>query len=342
MKEYIQKLIERHDLTPEEAEDAMLQIMSGKATPAQIGSFLTALRIKGETVSDITSFARVMRRLSLRIKPKVGGRLVDMCGTGGDTIKTFNISTISSFIVAGAGVPVAKHGNRSVTSKSGSADLLEALGAKIDLGPEKVKSMIEETGFGFMFAPVFHSAMKHAAGPRKEVGIRTVFNLLGPLTNPASAGAQLLGVYEECLVAPIAKVLSNLGIEKALIVHGIGGLDEVSTFGPTRVCEVNGNKIDEYFIDPADFGIRTASIIEIAGGDPAENSIIARKILEGAQTGPKLDIVALNAACGIYAGGRSTTIKEALEMAKNSISSGRALIKMNEFIASSKMVEVRA
>ncbi|HUL62550.1 MAG TPA: anthranilate phosphoribosyltransferase, partial [Methanocella sp.] len=238
MREYIQKLVDRQDLTESEATEAMRTIMSGRATPAQMGSFLTALRMKGESVSDITAFARAMRELGQQIHPRTAGRLVDMCGTGGDRVKTFNISTIASFVVAGAGVPVAKHGNRAVTSRSGSADVLEALGARIDLPPPAVERMIEEIGFGFMFAPVFHASMRHAISPRREVGIRTVFNVLGPLTNPASAQAQLVGVYDAALVRPIATVLRNLGVERAIVVHGVGGLDEASTFGPTVACEV--------------------------------------------------------------------------------------------------------
>lgn len=338
MKDYIQKLVDRKDLTQIEAEDAMRYIMSGRATQAQMGSFLTALRMRGESVSDITAFAKIMREFAMRIEPETDSMLVDMCGTGGDLIKTFNVSTIASFVVAGAGVPVAKHGNRSVTSKSGSADLLEALGAKIDVPPLYVKRMIEEIGFGFMYAPVFHSAMKYAIGPRKEVGIRTVFNLLGPLTNPASAKAQVMGVYDEALVEPIAKVLLNLGVERALVVHGLGGLDEVSTIGPTLICEVSGGRIRSYTITPQDFNIPEASITDIAGGDARANSVIAREIL-GAKKGRQRDIVVLNAACGIYVGGAASTIHEAIGEAIRSIDSGRAMAKLNDYIRLSRRLE---
>ncbi|MCD1296342.1 anthranilate phosphoribosyltransferase [Methanocella sp. CWC-04] len=342
MREYIQKLVAGKDLTSGEAEDAMRRIMSGEATQAQIGSFLTAMSLKGGSASEIASFARVMREFAHRIEPKVRGRLVDMCGTGGDAIKTFNISTIASFVVAGAGVPVAKHGNRSVTSKSGSADLLEALGAKIDMPPEKVRANIEEIGFGFMFAPLFHSAMKHAIGPRKEIGIRTVFNVLGPLTNPASAKAQVMGVYDEELLPLIAKVLSDLGVEKALVVHGVGGLDEVSTIGPTRICEVTDGKLEIYSIHPSDFRIREVKVIDLQGGDPYSNCLITRDILQEKKKGPKRDVVLLNAACGIYVGGKAGSIEDALELASESIDSGRAFEIMNAYLKSSRLAEAYA
>jgi anthranilate phosphoribosyltransferase len=263
-----------------------------------------------------------------------------MCGTGGDTIKTFNISTIASFVVAGAGVPVAKHGNRSVTSKSGSADILEALGAKIDLPPAAVERMIEEIGFGFMYAPVFHASMKHAISPRKEVGIRTVFNVLGPLTNPASAQAQVLGVYDAGLVGPMAGVLRNLGIKRALVVHGVGGLDEVSTFGPTIVCEVRNYELQPYEIDPSDLGLGTAKPSDLSGGDASANATLARRLLEGKETGPKRDVVIANAACGIYVGGRVATLSDAVEVAARSIDSGKALAVLEEYVRRSKEAAV--
>ncbi len=336
MREYIQKLVDRQSLTESEAADAMRTIMSGKATQAQMGSFLTALRMKGESVSDITAFARIMREFCVQIHPNAGRTLVDMCGTGGDTIKTFNISTIASFVVAGAGVPVAKHGGRSVTSKSGSADVLEALGAKIDLPPAAVERMIEEIGFGFMYAPVFHASMKHAVSPRKEVGIRTVFNVLGPLTNPASAQAQVLGVYDSALVIPLADVLRHLGVERALVVHGVGGLDEVSTFGPTTVCEVRKGELLPYEIDPADIGLARASPADLAGGNAAENAVLARRLLEGLERGPKRDVVLANAACGIYVGGAAATLYAAVEAAARSVDSGRAMAVLEAYVARSR------
>ena len=332
MRSYIQKLVDRENLDNAEAEDAMRYIMSGRATQSQIGGFLTAMRMKGVTVPEITAFALVMREFAVSIRPKVNGQLVDMCGTGGDTIKTFNISTAASFVVAGAGIPVAKHGNRSVTSKSGSADVLEALGAKIDLQPAEVECMIEDIGFGFMFAPVFHSAMKHALGPRKEIGIRTIFNLLGPLTNPASARAQVMGVYDEALVEPIGRVLANLGVERALVVHGVGGLDEVSTFGPTRICEVDHGRTTAYVINPEEVGLSVASVSDLAGGDSKANSAMVTGILNGTEHGPRRDIVLLNAACGIYVGGAAGSVRDAIEVAEDSIGSGKAFEKLNEYV----------
>lgn len=332
MREYIQKLVDRQDLSESEAAGAMRTIMSGKATQAQIGSFVTALRMKGESVSDVTAFARTMREFGVQIHPQTGRTLVDMCGTGGDTIKTFNISTIASFVVAGAGVPVAKHGNRSVTSKSGSADVLEALGARIDLPPAAVEHMIEEIGFGFMFAPVFHASMKHAVSPRKEVGIRTVFNILGPLTNPASAQAQVLGVYDVNLVIPLADVLRHLGVERALVVHGVGGLDELSTFGRTVVCEVRRGELLPYEIDPADIGMIRASPADLSGGNASDNAFLARRLLEGLERGPKRDIVIANAAAGIYVGGAASTLRGAVEAAADAIDSGKALAVLEAYV----------
>lgn len=310
--------------------------MAGKATQAQIGSFLTALRIRGESVSDITAFALAMREFAVKISPKTARPVVDMCGTGGDTIKTFNVSTIASFVVAGAGVPVAKHGNRSVTSKSGSADILEALGAKMDTQPSAVQSMIEEVGFGFMFAPVFHGSMKHAIGARKEVGIRTVFNLLGPLTNPASAKAQVVGVYDASLVPVVAKVLRNMGTERAMVVHGVGGLDEVSTFGQTSVCEIKDGKVLPYEISPTDFGLPLVTPQDLKGGDAAENAALAYRLLRDHEKGPKRDIVLLNAACGIYVGRAAPSIKDALQLAADSIDSGKALAVLEQYVSRSK------
>jgi anthranilate phosphoribosyltransferase len=336
MREYIQKLVDRQDLSENEAAEAMRTIMSGKATQAQIGSFVTALRMKGESVSDVTAFARIMREFGVQIHPRTGRTLVDMCGTGGDRIKTFNISTIASFVVAGAGVPVAKHGNRSVTSKSGSADVLEALGAKIDLPPAAVECMIEDIGFGFMFAPVFHASMRHAISPRKEVGIRTVFNILGPLTNPASAQAQVLGVYDAALVLPLADVLRHLGVERALVVHGVGGLDEVSTFGHTIVCEVRNGELLPYEIDPGDLGLIMASPADLSGGNAADNAVLARRLLEGLERGPKRDIVIANAAGGIYVGGAASTLRGAAEAAADAIDSGKALAVLEAYVSRSR------
>lgn len=336
MREYIQKLVDRQDLSESEAAEAMRIIMSGNATQAQIGSFLTALRMKGESVSSVTAFARIMREFGVQIHPRTGRALVDMCGTGGDAVKTFNISTIASFVVAGAGVPVAKHGNRAVTSMSGSADVLEALGARVDLSPQAVERMIEEIGFGFMFAPIFHASMRHAVSPRREVGIRTVFNVLGPLTNPASAQAQVLGVYDASIVVPVADVLRHLGVERALVVHGVGGLDEVSTFGPTIVCEVRDGKLLPSEIDPCDLGLARASPSDLSGGNAAENAALARRLLEGRERGPKRDVVIANAACGIYVGAAAATLSEAVDVAARSIDSGRALAVLEAYVHRSR------
>jgi len=336
MKEFISKVVEGRDLSEEEAEQAMRLIMSGEATPAQIGSFLTALRMKGETIEEIASFARVMRQFAARISPRVEGRLVDTCGTGGDRMKTFNISTIAAFVVAGAGVPIAKHGNRSVTSKAGSADLLEALGVNLNLTPEQVEGIIERIGIGFMFAPAFHGAMKHAIGPRKEIGIRTVFNVLGPLTNPANAQAQVLGVFDASLVEPIARVLSRLGVEHALVVHGLEGMDEISTCGETLVAELKGGEVETYTLSPEDFGIRRASPEELLGRDAQGNAAIARALLEEKETGARRDIVVLNAAAGIYVAGRAKSIDSAINLAEESIDSGRAYEKLLALVEASR------
>jgi anthranilate phosphoribosyltransferase len=332
---FIQKLVNRQDLTREEAGEAMGLIMSGRATQSQIGGFLTAMSMKGVSVPEITAFAMTMRDFALRINPEVDGTLVDMCGTGGDAIKTFNISTAASFVVSGAGIPVAKHGNRSVTSRSGSADVLEALGARIDLKPSAVQSMIEGIGFGFMFAPVFHGAMRHALGPRKEIGIRTVFNLLGPLTNPASAKAQVMGIYDGALVVPIAEVLANLGVERAMVVHGVGGLDEASTFGPTCVCEVRDGSTRAYTLSPESLGLEKASVADLAGGDARANADIVVNILKGAG-GPRRDVVLLNAACGIYVGGKASSLQEAMAVAAGSVDSGAAYGKLAEYVERSR------
>ncbi len=336
MKEFISRVVEGKDLSEEEAEQAMRLIMSGKATPAQIASFLTALRMKGETIEEIAAFARVMREFAARINPSVDGRLVDTCGTGGDRVKTFNISTIAAFVVAGAGVPIAKHGNRSVTSKAGSADLLEALGVNLNLQPKQVESIIEEIGIGFMFAPAFHGAMKYAIGPRKEMGIRTVFNVLGPLTNPANAQAQVLGVFDSALVEPIANVLARLGEEHALVVHGLDGMDEISTCGETLVAELRNGKVETYTISPEDFGIERASAEELAGRDAQGNAEIARALLRDREGGARRDIVVLNAAAGIYVGGKARSIDSAIDMAEKSIDSGKAYDKLLALIEASR------
>lgn len=331
MQVAIGKLIERKELTEAEAGDAMKCIMSGQATQAQIGSFLTALRMKGETIAEISTFARVMREFAVRINPKVDGVLVDTCGTGGDKIKTFNVSTAAMFVAAAAGVTIAKHGNRSVTSKAGSADVIEALGARIDLPPPEVQRMIEMIGIGFMFAPLFHGAMKHAIGPRREMGARTVFNILGPLTNPAGAQAQLMGVYDAALTEKLAHVLGRLGCRRAMVVHGLDGLDEISTIGKTRISELSDGEVKTYLVAPEDFGIKRVRPTDLAGGDADENAMILLKVLAG-EEGPRRDIVLLNAAAAIVVSGKASGLHEGLALAARAIDSGRAYEKVVQFI----------
>lgn len=329
----IDKLVDSRNLAKEESEKAMKQIMSGEATPAQIGAFLSALRIKGETPTEIASFARTMQKFATRIYPDVEGTLVDTCGTGGDDLDTFNISTSAMFVAAGAGVPIAKHGNRSVTSKSGSADVLEALGVDIDVPPKTVKRSIEKFGIGFMFAPNFHQSTKHASGPRKEINLRTVFNVLGPLTNPAGAEGQIVGVYDGSLTEKIARVLEKLGTERALVFHGMDGLDEMSTLGETQISELSDGVIRTYTVEPEDFGLTRAEVEEISGGDARENGRILLRILKGKE-GPRRDITLLNAAAAIFVGGKSDNLNECLEIAREALDSGKAYKKLEKLVDS--------
>lgn len=334
IKEGIQKLIDGMDLTYEESQEIMKEIMSDNATDAQIAAFLTALRMIGETVDEITAFTEVMKEFCHQIHPKVSGRLLDTCGTGGDRIKTFNISTTAAFVVAGAGVAVAKHGNRSVTSKSGSADVLERLGLNLNLEPKAVETTIENIGIGFMFAPAFHPAMKCAIGPRREIGIRTVFNILGPLTNPANANAQLLGVYDRALIEPLANVLKNLGCEEAMVVHGHDGLDEISTIGKTAIAWLKEGKVATMETIPKDFGIKLAKLEDIKGTTPEESAEITFKILNGCHghDDPKEDIVLVNGAAGIIMGGKAENFSYGMELARESIDSGAAYKKLRTLI----------
>ena len=327
IKQAISKVVEGRNLSENETVDVFMQIMDGGATDAQIACFLCALRMKGETIDEITGAVRVMREKATKIAPKAG-MLVDTCGTGGDGTGTFNISTTAAFVVAGAGIAVAKHGNRSVSSKSGSCDVLSSLGVKIDVSPEVVTKCVEEAGIGFLFAPHFHSAMKYAIGPRREIGIRTIFNIIGPLTNPAGADAQLIGVYDPDLTEPLANVLLKLGTKRAYIVHGYP-LDEISICGETRITELRDGEISTYTVRPSDFGIETADISKIIGGTPEENAKITLDILNN-QKGPKYDITVLNAAAAIAAGGGSVTIKDALPLARDSIESGKALLALEK------------
>ena len=326
--EAIQKLVEGQNLTEQEATAVMNEIMTGEAAPTQVACFLTALRMKGETVEEITGFAKVMREKAVRISC---GRkmLVDTCGTGGDLIKTFNISTAAAFVVAGAGVAVAKHGNRSVTSKSGSADVLEALGINLKAEQQQAGQCIDEIGIGFLFAPAFHPAMKYALPIRKEIGIRTVFNILGPLTNPAGAQAQVLGVYHPDLTELMAGVLGNLGSRRAFVVHGMGGLDEISTFGETKISELKDGKVSTYQMTPDQFGIPEADIKDLAGGTAEENADILKAIFDG-QPGPQRDIVLLNAAAALVAAGKAADFSEGIAMGAQSIDQGQALAKLEQ------------
>jgi anthranilate phosphoribosyltransferase len=329
IKEAIEVLVSGRSLTTEQASQVMQEIMGGEATPAQIGSFVTALRIKGETVEEIVGFTKTMRANAVPVC--IDEPVVDTCGTGGDGAHTFNISTAAAFVAAGAGLKVAKHGNRAMSSQCGSADVLEALGVKIELDTTQVQSCLKEVGIGFMFAPLFHPAMKHAAAPRREIGIRTVFNILGPLTNPAGAKAQALGVADGLLVEKLALVLQNLGCHHALVVHGEDGLDEITITGKTRVCELKKGRIENYSIGPEDFGIARASADKLNGGSARENADLLRSILAGAK-GTQSDVVLMNAAAVLLAGDKVETLKQGAALAKDAIDSGRALSKLEELI----------
>jgi len=336
--EAIRKIVGGKDLSNEEAWKVMSEIMSGGATESQIGAFLTALRMKGETINEISAFAAVMKRFCRRINPKVSKGLIDTCGTGGDKIKTFNVSTLTALVIAGAGVPVAKHGNRAVTSRCGSADLLENLGLNLNLEPKEVEEIIEKVGIGFMFAPKFHPAMKHAIGPRREIGIRTVFNILGPLTNPANPSAQLLGVYSQELLEPLAHVLSKLGCQNAMVVHGLDGLDEISIIGKTAAAYLRNGKVTMLEIKPRDFGFQTARAEDIQIFSLEENVEFAFKLLNDLMepTDPKRRMVLLNAAAGLFVSGRVDSFHEGIELASLSIESGSAYEKLKAMIKTSR------
>ncbi|MBU4201856.1 MAG: anthranilate phosphoribosyltransferase [Candidatus Altiarchaeota archaeon] len=336
MKELISKIVGGENLTAEEAESAMKTIMSGNSNEVEISSFLTALRMKGEASEEIASFAKIMREFASRIEPQVDGTLVDVCGTGGDMLNTFNISTTSMFVVAGAGIPIAKHGNRALTSKSGSADVLEELGVNLNSDFDKIKESIEKVGIGFMFAPMHHSAMKHVMPVRKQLGFRTVFNILGPLTNPANAGAQLMGVFDPALTETLANVFKILGLERAVVAHGDPGLDELSTLGKTKVSELKDGEVNTYFIKPEEFGLSIAREEDIAGGTAKDNAEILKNILAGEDTGPRSDITLLNAAAGILVGGMADNLTEGMEVAKDSLESGKAQKKLEELVKFSK------
>lgn len=349
IKKAIAKVVERHDLTETEMIEVMDQIMSGEATPAQIGSFITALRMKGETVEEITGAARVMRD---KVTPIRVGRnvldidrddinieretILDTCGTGGSGTNTFNVSTTVAFVVSALGVKVAKHGNRSVSSCCGSADVLEALGVNLNVTPETVERCVTEIGIGFLFAPALHGAMKHAIGPRREIGIRTIFNILGPLTNPAGADRQVLGVYREELVEKLASVLKNLGCKRGFVVHGMDGMDEITLTCETRIAEVTPEGVKPGVVRPEELGLALCSMDELRGGDAKENAGIVRSILDGAR-GPKRDIVLLNAAYALVAAGKAATPAEGVTMAAEAIDSGRAKEQLQKLVALTNM-----
>jgi anthranilate phosphoribosyltransferase len=334
IREAIEILVEGKNLKEAEMMGVMEEVMSGSATPAQIAAFITALRIKGETVEEVTGAARIMRQKATRLDAR-SSIVVDTCGTGGDKLNTFNISTTTAFVAAAAGITVAKHGNRAVSSGCGSADVLEALGVNINTGPEIVEECLQETGIGFLFAPLLHGAMKYAIGPRREIGIRTIFNMLGPLTNPAGATCQLIGVYAPQLTEMFAGVLKNLGAKRAFVVHGADGMDEATVTGETRVSELKNGLISTYNIDPLEIFGETYNLNDLAGGTPAENAEITKKVLNG-KDGACRKIVLLNAALAIMAGEKATDIREGIALAADCIDSGAAARKLEEFINATK------
>jgi anthranilate phosphoribosyltransferase len=327
----IRAVTERRDLSREEMQSVMQTIMTGEATQAQIGGFLIGLRMKGETIDEITAAATVMRELATRVNVS-GDHVVDIVGTGGDATSTFNISTASCFVVAAAGGKVAKHGNRSVSSKSGSADLLEAAGVNLDISPEQVAQCVNEVGVGFMFAPKHHGAMKHAIGPRREMGVRTIFNVLGPLTNPAGAPNQLLGVFSKDLVEPLAKVLANLGSHHVMVVHAEDGMDEISIGAPTFVAELKNGEVTTYTIQPEDFGM-TRHDISLLKVEDANQSLAVIKDVLANKEGPAHDIVVLNSGAALYVAGLADSLKAGVEKAGEIIASGAANLKLDELVA---------
>lgn len=330
IKEVIAKLTEFKNITAEEAASAMNEIMNGEATQAQIGAFLIALRMKGETIEEITGCAKVMREKADNVGIN-SEEAIDIVGTGGDCANTFNISTCSAFVVAASGVPVAKHGNRSVSSRCGSADVLEALGTNITLSPSDAAECMKETNICFMFAQSYHKSMKYVAGPRKELGLRTIFNILGPLANPARVQNQVLGVCDVQLLEPLTKALAGLGVRNIMTVNSQEGLDEISVFAPTNVCEYRQGQFSRYVISPQDYGINSGSLDDVRGGDAVENAEIIRNILEGKLKGAKRDIVLLNSGAALYIAGKAQSIKEGLRKAADVIDNGSAFRKLEEY-----------
>ena len=330
IREAIARLVEGRHLSKEEAAGVMNAIMRGEATQAQIGSFLTGLRMKGETPGEIAAFAGVLREHAITVRPDVPGMLVDTCGTGGDGAQTFNISTAAAFVAAGAGVPVVKHGNRGISSRCGSADVLAYLGVSLSVDPRIQARIVKETGISFFFAPAYHPAMRHVMAARQEIGCRTVFNLLGPLANPAGAQAQLLGVYHPALTGTMGEVLRELGLSRAMVVHGCG-LDEMTTTGETIVSELNGGVIQRYTITPEQYGIARAVSADLVGGDPATNARILSEVL-GGERGAARDIVLLNAGAAVYVGGKARDLRDGIVRATDSIDTGAALEKLHALI----------
>jgi anthranilate phosphoribosyltransferase len=335
IKEAISLLVSGRSLTMEQAAEVMEEMTTGQVTPAQFGAFVTALRIKGETSDEIAGLASVMRAKAIRVM--TAEPVIDIVGTGGDNSKSFNISTAAAFVAAGVGIRVAKHNNRAMTSQCGSADVLEALGMKIELDAGQVRDCLEKVGIGFMFAPLFHPAMKFAAAPRREIGIRTIFNILGPLTNPARAESMVLGVPSEELGEKLAQVLSRLGSKHALVVHGLNGMDEISVAGKSRVWELQDGEITNYYVSPEDFGLAAAGVETLVGGTPQENAAILRSVLEG-EKGSRRDAVIINAAAGIVVGHKTghlsglPALREGMEIARETIDSGRAREKLEKLI----------
>jgi anthranilate phosphoribosyltransferase len=337
LKPYLAKVIEFRNLSAEEAEAAMSIIMTGQATPAQIGAYLAALRMKGETVEEVVGSARAMRACASPVPySRNGGELVDTAGTGGDGAHTFNISTAAAFVIAGAGRKVAKHGNRAASSMCGSADVLGALGVNLELTPDQVADSIEQVGIGFMFAPKFHPAMKHAIGPRRELGQRTIFNLLGPLTNPAGATHQLIGVYDPALTQPLATVLGELGGKAALVIHGHGGLDELTTSGPNRVSQLKDGKVVNFELDPAHYSLCPAALSDLKGGAPEENAAMLRALLSCEDSSPRRDVLLLNSAAALAL--EHGDFHHALEQAKLALDSGAALAKLDALVSFTQQV----
>lgn len=330
IKEAIARVVERNNLAEEEMMAVMREIMQGETTQAQIAAFITALRMKGETVDEITGAARVMREKAVKVKTKAD-IVVDTCGTGGDEAFTFNISTAAAFVAAGAGLTVAKHGNRSVSSKSGSADVLRSLGVNIEAEVERVEECLDTIGIGFLFAPMMHGAMKHAIGPRREIGIRTIFNILGPLTNPAGARYQVLGVYRAELTEIMAEVLNKLGSQRAFVVSGKDGLDEITLTTETKVSELKDGVVRTYYVKAEEFGMKPCKLFDLQGGDPDDNAGIIKGILTG-DKGPRRDVVVLNAAAAIAAAGKAADIKDGIRLAEEAIDSGNAQKKLERLI----------